>query len=160
MTDVHEIPVAHTPEGGYGDTMPAPILAGCDEPLVAGAPDLRGTWRTVGATAVEGTPLPDDHPIHAHVERVEQAGDRVIVTSSGVVHDMVVDGTFERGVNDVMAVDFTTVIRVAACYEDAVLVLRPEGMDGVEVRRWRDGDQMVWRYHTAFEVRMERVVTP
>lgn len=39
-----EIPLAHTPEGGY-DEMPPPIYVGCDEPLVAGAPDLRGTWK-------------------------------------------------------------------------------------------------------------------
>ena len=30
--------------------MPAPILAGCTEPLVAGAPDLRGTWRADAVT--------------------------------------------------------------------------------------------------------------
>src|SRR5688500_3891182 len=41
------IPVGHTPPGGYGADMPPPILAGCDEPLVAGAPDLRGMWRVV-----------------------------------------------------------------------------------------------------------------
>src|SRR5262249_12100433 len=45
-----DIPVAHTPPGGYGDTFPPPILARCTEPLVAGAPDLRGTWSVVSAT--------------------------------------------------------------------------------------------------------------
>jgi hypothetical protein len=157
MTSVRDIPVAHTPAGGYGDAMPPPFLAGCDDELVPGAPDLRGTWRTVAASAVDGGPLPEDHPIHHHVERIEQAGDRVIVTSSGVVHDMVADGTYDRGVDDVMAVDFTTRIRVAATFEDGVLVLRPEGLDGVEVRRRRDGDRMVWRYHTLFEVVLERI---
>jgi hypothetical protein len=157
MTAVHDIPKVHTPEGGYGETMPAPFLAGCDEPLAPGAPDLRGTWRAVAATAVDGSPLPEDHPIRAHVERIEQAGNRVIVTSSGVVHDMVADGTCEHGVDDVMAADFSTRIQVAATFEDGVLVLRPQGLDGVEVRRWRDGDQMVWRYHVLFEVRLERV---
>ncbi len=37
-----EIPVAHTPPG-LGRELPPPVLAGCTEPLVAGAPDLRGT---------------------------------------------------------------------------------------------------------------------
>ena len=41
------IPVAHTPPGGYGDTMPPPVLAACNEPLAEGAPDLRGTWAAV-----------------------------------------------------------------------------------------------------------------
>ena len=156
MTTVHEIPVAHTPPGGYGDEMPPPVLAGCDDPLVAGAPDLRGLWRVVEASA-DGAPVPDDHPVRGHVERIEQAADRVVVTSSGVVHDMVADGTHEHGVNDVMQLDFTTPIEVAATFEDGVLVLRPKGMPGVEVRRWREGEQLVWSYHTAFTARMERI---
>ena len=45
-----EIPVVHTPPGGYGATFPQPILGDCTEPLVAGAPDLRGIWKTVSAT--------------------------------------------------------------------------------------------------------------
>ena len=157
MTSVHDIPTAHTPAGGYGDTMPPPFLAECDDDLAPGAPDLRGIWRAVAASAADGTPLPEDHPIRGHVERVEQAGDRVIVTSSGIVHDMVADGTYEHGVDDVAALDFTTRIRVAASFEDGVLVLRPQGLDGVEIRRWRDRDRMVWRYHSAFEVVLERV---
>ena len=131
-----EIPVAHTPPGGYGAKMPPPLLAGCDDPLAPGTPDLRGTWRVVDARAAD-EPLPADHPIRAHVERIEQAGNRVVVTSDGVVHDMVADGTFEHGVNDVMALDFVTPIVVAATFEDGVLVLRPRGLPGVEVRRWR-----------------------
>jgi hypothetical protein len=79
------------------------------------------------------------------------------VTSSGVVHDMVADGTYEHGVNDVMQLDFTTPIQVAAAFEAGVLVLRPKGMPGVEVRRWREGGQLLWAYHTAFTARMERI---
>lgn len=156
MTGVRDIPTAFTPPGGYGAEMPPPILAGCDEPLAAGAPDLRGTWRVVSGEA-DGAPLASDHPILGHVERIEQVGDRVVVTSSGVIHDMVVDGTYESGVHDVMAADFTTPIEVAASFEDAVLVLRPKGMDGVEVRRWREGEQLVWSYHTLFTTRLERI---
>jgi hypothetical protein len=157
MTSVHDIPVAHTPSGGYGSEMPSPVLSGCDDPLVEGAPDLRGTWRVVDARADDGSPLAEDHPIRAHVERIEQAGDRVVVTAGGVIHDMVADGTYEHGVNDVMAADFATPISVAASFEDGVLVLRPQGLDGIEVRRWRDGDQLVWRYHVLFTTRLERV---
>jgi hypothetical protein len=157
MTCVRDIPRVHTPEGGYGDVMPAPVLTGCDEPRPEGAPDLRGVWRAVDARDGGGEPLADDHPVQRHVERIEQAGDRVIVTAGGVVHDMVVDGTLENGVNDVMAVDLTTAISVAATYEGGVLVLRPQGFPGVEVRRWREGEVLVWQYHTAFTVRLERV---
>jgi hypothetical protein len=159
VTTVDEIPVAHTPPGGYGEQMPPPILAGCTDPLPDGVPDLRGTWAVVDGT-VGADPLPADHPVRAHVERVEQAGRRVVVTGGGVVHDMVADGTYEHGVDDVMAADFTTRISVAATFEDGVLVLRPEGLPGVEVLRWRDGEQMVWRYHTLFTVRLVRIPAP
>ena len=156
MTSVHEIPRARTPPGGYGTEMPGPILAGCTDPLVDGAPDLRGTWKVVDARS-DGEPLPDAHPIWQYVERDEQAGARVVVTAGGVVHDMVADGSHEHGVNDVMAADLTTPITVAATFEDGALVLRPRDVPGVEIRRWRDGDQLVWEYHTAFTARLERL---
>ena len=120
-------------------------------------PTCAGCGEQSDALDGDGSPLVEDHPVRQHVERIEQAGDRVIVTAGGVVHDMVVDGTFENGVNDVMAVDFTTVISVAASYEDGVLVLRPQGLPGIEVRRWREGDELVWEYSTVFTVRMKRV---
>lgn len=156
MPGVREIPTAHTPPGGYGDEMPPPVLAGCFDPLVDGAPDLRGLWRTVDASQGH-EPLPEGHPMWGHVERVEQAWDRVVITSGGVVHDMVVDGTYDHGVNDVAGADFATPISVAASFEEGILVLRPLGMPDVEVLRWREGDQMVWAYHQLFTTRMERI---
>ena len=156
MTGVRDIPTAHTPPGGYGDDMPAPILRGCTDALAADAPDLRGTWKVVDAQS-DGAPLTPAHPIWQHVERIEQAGDRVVVTSSGIIHDMVADGTFDNGVNDVMAGDFTTPIAVAATFENGVLVLRPRDLPDVEVRRWRDGDDLMWQYHTLFTTRSRRI---
>jgi hypothetical protein len=155
MSSVREIPTAHTPPGGYGTEMPPPVLADCTDPLVAHAPDLRGTWRVIEAET-DGTALPTDHPVWSHFERIEQAGDRVVVTGGGVVHDMVVDGTIENGLDDVMVHDFTTQLVVAASYEDGVLVMRPRDLPGVEVKRWRDGHHLMWSYHTLFTTRMER----
>jgi hypothetical protein len=154
---VGSIPKAFTPPGGYGAEMPPPILAGCTDPLVPGAPDLRGTWRVVHAVSGDGDPLPEGHPALTHVERIEQAGDRLVVTGGGVVHDMVVDGTHEHGVNDVMAADHATPISVAATFEDGALVLRPRDMPGVVVTRHLDGDQMVWSYAGVFLARLERM---
>lgn len=156
MSSVREIPTAHTPPGGYGTEMPAPVLADCTDPLVAGAPDLRGTWRVIEAES-DGATLPDDHPVRSHFERIEQAGNRVVVTGGGVVHDMVADGTNENGLDDVMVHDFTTPLVVAASYEDGVLVLRPRDLPGVEVKRWLDGEHLMWSYHTLFTTRMERI---
>ena len=69
-----EIPKGNTPGCGY-DHFPLPILADCTEPLPADAADLRGLW-----VGVEGGHV-------GHVERVEQCGRRVVVTSSGIIHD-------------------------------------------------------------------------
>ena len=151
---VDDIPVAHTPPGGYGTEMPPPILAGCDAALIPGAPDLRGLWRTV-AVEVEGVPAPPDHRAYHHVERIEQCADRVVVTAGGVIHDMRCDGTEAHGVHDVAEFDHTTPITVVATYEDGVHVLRPVGFP-IEVTRARDGNQLVWTY-IGFTARLERI---
>jgi hypothetical protein len=152
-----DIPIAHTPPGGYGDDFPEPVLAACTEPLVAGAPDLRGMWRAV-EVLVGGVPAPGDHPGYRHFQRVEQCGDRLVVTAGGVVHDMRCDGTEENGVHDVAEFDFATPIVVVASYEDGVHVLRPVGVP-IEVRRRRDGAHMVWDY-LGFSMRLERIGPP
>jgi len=148
-----DIPVAHTPEGGWGDTMPPPILAGCTEPLVAGAPDLAGLWQVVEVEASGA--LAPGHPALGKVQRIEQCGDRLVVTASGIIHDMRVDGTEENGVHDVAEMDYATPITVVATYEDGVHVLRPVGLP-VEVRRRREGDQLVWDYLN-FTARLDKI---
>ena len=150
------IPVAHTPPGGYGDVVPPPILAGCDEPLVEGAPDLRGLW-VVESVEVEGEVVAGHRAIGL-VQRIEQAGDRLVVTAGGIVHDMRCDGTVEHGVHDVAEVDKQTEITVVAFYEDGVHVLRPVGIP-IEVCRRRDGEQIVWDY-LGFTARLGRTSDP
>jgi len=153
QSSVDDIPVAHSPPGGYGDTMPPPILGACSEPPVDGAPDLRGVWEVV-AVEVDGAIVPD-HPAMGNRQRIEQCGDRLVVTSAGIIHDMRCDGMLEHGVNDVMQTDFTTPVIVAAAYENGSHVLRPKGL-AVEVRRWREGDQMVWNY-VGFTATLDRI---
>ena len=75
----------HTPNCGY-TRFPQPILRGCTEPLPEGASDLRGLWQQVGG---------------GHVERVEQCGNRVVVTSSGLIHDMTTDDNLSGASDDV-----------------------------------------------------------
>jgi hypothetical protein len=156
MASVTDIPIAHTPVGGYGTSMPPPILAGCDDDLADGAPDLRGLWRIVDVRTDAGGPLPPDNPMWHHHERIEQAGSRVVVTAGGVIHDMYADGTLGGGVHDVMALDFTTPINVTASFETGRLVLRPEEAPGMEISRWRDGEHLMWRYDVMFTARLER----
>lgn len=151
---IDDIPVAHTPPGGYGDVMPAPILAGCSDALVEGAPDLRGLWE-VTTVEVNGAVV-DAHPALGGQQRIEQCGNRLVVTAAGIVHDMRCDGTLDHGVHDVMQTDFTTPVHVVATYEDGVHVLRPDGLP-VEVTRRLDGDEMVWDYGGFFTARLCRV---
>lgn len=139
-----EIPIANTPPGGFGDTFPEPVLAGCTEPLVAGAPDLRGLWKMLRAERA-GVPVSADDPLNSYVERIEQCGNRIVDMGGGTIADARADGTEENGVHDVSAFDFTTPIHVIASYEDGVFVLRPVGIPGIEVTRRLDADgHMIW----------------
>lgn len=151
-----DIPVANTPPGGWTEP-PAPVLTGCTEPLVAGAPDLRGVWRAVSASR-DGAPVPADDRALTNVQRIEQCGDRITITSGGIIHDMRADGSVERGVHDVAERDYTTPITVVATYEDGTHVLRPVGID-VQVTRRLDGDRLIWNY-LGTEVVLERVGGP
>ena len=147
-----DIPVAYTPPGGWTE-MPPPVLDRCTEPLTADAVDMRGTWRVV-SVEVDGA----DDPAHSaigEVQRIEQCGDRVVITSGGIVHDMRADGTEEGAVHDVAAADKTTPITVIASFEDGVHVLRPVGVP-VEIKRRIEGGQLVWDY-VGFTARLELV---
>ena len=134
--------------------MPPPVLAGCDEPLAVGAPDMRGLWE-VFEVEVRGQVI-EDHPVLGQRQRVEQCGDRLVVTAGGIIHDMRCDGTEEHGVNDVAQIDYSTPIVVVASYENGVHVLRPVDMP-LSVTRRLDGETLVWNYGEVFVARLERV---
>ena len=154
---IDTIPVAFTPPGGWTE-WPPPVLAGCRQPRPDGAPDLDGYWRTI-EVMVDGEVAPG-HPALGHVQRIEQRGDRVVVTGGHIIHDMRCDGTLERGVHDVAEFDRTTEIHVVAAYEDGVHVLRPQAIDidgdPIEVRRRRDGEHLIWDY-LGFTARLEHL---
>ncbi len=92
------------------------------------------------------------------VERVEQAGNRITITTGGLVHDMFCDGTLANGVDDVAGIGGRH-IRVAATFEDGVHKLRPFGKRVVAVTRRLDGDEMVWRYGVGTN-RLRRLTGP
>lgn len=151
MVLAREIPVAHTPEGGWKGGMPPPVLAGCTEPLAPGAVDMRGLWKAY-AVEMNGEPVDD----LSHVERVEQCGNRVVITSAPVIHDMICDGTLENGVNDVSGFNRQP-LSVAASWEDGNHVLRPNN-EMIAVTRKMDGDELVWTIVPLSRVtRMSRV---
>lgn len=153
MSSVEDIPVAFTPVGGWS-SWPAPILTGCTEPRPEDAPDLDGYWRAIEVVA-DGQ-VQREHHILGHLQRIEQRGDRVVITAGRVIHDMRCDGTLEHGVHDVADFDVNTEVHVVASYEDGVHILRPDGMPGVEVRRHRDGAHLIWDY-LGFTARLEHL---
>jgi len=132
LVTADDIPVAHTPGCGW-EEFPPPILANCTEPLIPEAPDLRGLWEAY--TGMVG-----------HIERIEQCGNRVVITGGGIIHDMRADGTLENGVNDVSAATCVP-IQVAAEFVDGRLELRPFG-GPVFARRWLEGDELVFEWGT------------
>ncbi len=153
MVMADDIPVAKTPPG-YWDTMPPPVLGDCAEPLSENAIDMRGHWKVVESTA---NGQPSERQL-GQIQRIEQCGNRVIVASSGVTHDMRCDGTYENGVNDIGARALGgRKISVAATFEDGVHILRPKGMPQMTVEReLKDGD-LIWRYGPTAVLRLERV---
>jgi hypothetical protein len=80
MPAVDDIPVAHTPEGAGMARCP-PVLAGCGDALADGAQTC-GLWEVV---SVEVTACRRrGHRAYGMVQRIEQAGDRVVMTGCGV----------------------------------------------------------------------------
>jgi hypothetical protein len=107
-------------------------------------------------------PILTEHPLSNHVERVEQCGDRVVVTAQGVIHDMRADGTLENGVDDVAAARLDQRIRVAAVFNGGRLELHPFGIEQGRpplVTREIVNGEMVWNYGP-FKVTMRRIDIP
>ncbi|MBM27684.1 MAG: hypothetical protein CME58_04840 [Halieaceae bacterium] len=147
-----DIPKGNTPGCGY-DYFPLPILAACTEPLPAEADDIRGLWRGVSGGHV------------GHVERIEQCGSRVVVTTSGLIHDYGPNSTGGLNTNDTEgSVLFTFrgeehCLRTSASmiWEDKTLNFYAFGWGPRVVRRYRDGDELIWEYVDGSVTRMERL---
>ena len=139
-----DIPKAYTPGCGW-ERFPMPVLADCREPLAPDAVDLRGLW------------LAEDGPLPGHVERIEQCGDRLIVTSSGVIHDFRTDGTLARGSRDVERPSCMNTW-VSIDWVDDVLNFHPFGLPYTIVTRRMQGGEVLWTYpRFDGELRMKRI---
>lgn len=149
-----DIPKGNTPDCGYSH-FPAPILAQCTEPLVDGADDIRGLWLGVRGGHV------------GHVERIEQCGSRVVVTTSGVIHDYGPNSTAGLNTNDTEG----SVLFIAGgkeycgrtsssmIWNDGVLDFHVFGWGPLVVRRYMEGEQLVWEYADGSTTHMDRVCT-
>ena len=103
-----DIPKAYTPGCGYSQ-MPSPILADCTEPLAEGVIDMRGLWK--GISGRKG-----------FLERIEQCGNRVVVTGHNLIHDFRLDGTLRNGARDVGP--FCDNFNSAILFKDEVMTFR------------------------------------
>ncbi|MEM1113329.1 MAG: hypothetical protein AAGI11_15560 [Pseudomonadota bacterium] len=147
-----EIPKGNTPGCAYSH-FPLPVLAKCTEPMAAGADDIRGLWR-----GVEGG--------HAgHVERVEQCGSRVVVTSLGIIHDYGPNSTAGLNTDDTEGSVLFTIgdreycVRTSASmiWEEGELNFYAFGWGPQVVKRYRDGEQLIWEYADGSVTRMDRI---
>jgi hypothetical protein len=145
-----DIPKGNTPGCGYKH-FPLPILAQCTEPLVDSADDIRGLWQEVGG---------------GHVERIEQCGSRVVVTSSDLIHDSGPNSTLGETTNDTEGVlfriggkPFCPRTSAAMVWKDGVLDFHVFGFGPVVVKRYREGEQLVWEYLNGSVTRMNRICT-
>jgi hypothetical protein len=134
-----DIPKAYTPECGFTE-FPRPVLSTCTEPLSPGSADLRGLWLSYSGRA----------------GHIEQCGDRLIVSSSTVIHDFRTDGILAHGNNDVEAKCMRT--WSSERFIDGVLHHYAFGVVPVVTRELEDGD-LVWKYPGFGETRMKRICT-
>lgn len=178
-----DIPVAHTPSGGYGNTFPPPVLERCTEPLVEGAPDLRGIWKAIRVER-DGELMPGSDRLYHWVERIEQCGNRIVDMGGGTIADGRADGTARNGVHDVLVFDYKTPLHVVVTYEEGTtyvlqpllvsLIARalpavnipwswlPVRVPGIKVTRRLDPDgHLVWdRPDLGFVITMARIGGP
>ena len=149
-----DIPKANTPGCAY-DHFPLPVLAACTEPLPPEADDIRGLWRGVSGGHV------------GHVERVEQCGNRVVVTAAGLIHDYGPNSTGGLNTNDTEGSVLFTLSGKEHCmrtsasmiWEDKILNFYVFGWGPRVVRRYRDGEELIWEYVDGSVTRMERLCT-
>lgn len=146
-----DIPKGNTPGCSYSH-FPLPILAQCTEPLPVGAADIRGLW--IGRSGRVG-----------HLERVEQCGARMVVTAAGLIHDSGPNSTGGFNSNDTEGAVLFTIgdqeycprTSAGAFWNDGVLEFRVLGWGPVVVKRYREGEQMVWEYADGSVTHMDRL---
>ncbi len=137
----NDIPKAYTPGCSY-TTIPMPILAECTEPLAEGVVDMRGLWLGVS----DGD---------KHLERIEQCGNRVVITAFGIVHDFRLDGTLKNGARDVglLCNNFNSAIHFD---EEDVMVFRLFNLFDTVFREMRN-EEMIFTFINGNEISTKRI---
>ena len=148
-----DIPKGNTPGCAY-DHFPLPVLEGCREPLSPDAADLRGLWQAVSGKL-------------GHVERIEQCGRRVVITTAGLIHDGGPNATAGEGTNDTEGRVLFTLGSQEFCgrtsatmtWDEGILNFHAFGWGPLVVRRYLEGEALIWEYADGSVTRMERICT-
>ena len=138
-----DIPKAYTPDCEI-DRWPAPVLAGCTEPLPPEAEDLRGLW------------LAEDGLV-GHIERIEQCGNRVVVAGRRFIHDFRTTGRLAEGANDINPRGCTRVRAAMRWNAEKTLEFRPWGLVRLVTRRLEDENTLIWEYPGQPTSRLKRI---
>ncbi len=136
----NDIPKAYTPGCGFSHT-PMPILENCTEPLAEEVVDMRGLWYGLSGRI-------------GHLERIEQCGNRVVVTAYGTIHDFRADGTLRNGARDIGA--FCNNFNTAIHFDDGVMVFRLFDLFDAVTRRM-NGEEMIFTFIDGVETRTKRI---
>ncbi len=99
------------------------------------------------------------------MERVEQCGSRTVITSSGIIHDYGPNSTADLNTNDteggvlfvIGAKEYCPRTSASMIWNDGVLDFHVFGWGPVVVRRYLEGEQLVWEYVDGSVTRMERL---
>ncbi|MFK7913646.1 MAG: hypothetical protein AB8B93_07000 [Pseudomonadales bacterium] len=148
-----DIPKGNTPGCAY-DHFPLPILRACTEPLVEGADDIRGLWLAVSGKV-------------GHVERIEQCGARTVITASGIIHDAGPNATGGLTSNDTEGSvlftigdnDYCARSSAGMSWNDNRLNFKVFGWGPVVVRRYLQGQRLVWEYADGSVTHLQRICT-
>jgi len=147
-----DIPKGNTPGCSY-EHFPLPILAECTEPLPTGAEDIRGLW-----IGVKGGHI-------GHLERVEQCGERTVITTSGIIHDYGPNSTAGLNTNDTEGSilfkigerEYCARTSASMIWNNKTLDFHVFGWGPVVVKRYLDGEQLVWEYADGSTTHMNRI---
>ena len=148
-----DIPKGNTPGCAY-DHFPLPILAQCTEALPEGVVDIRGLWLAVSGKI-------------GHVERVEQCGRRTVITTAGIIHDSGPNSTAGENSNDTEGSalfilgekEYCSRTSASMTWNNSVLDFHAFGWGPRVVRRYMDGEQLVWEYIDGSTTRMDKICT-
>ena len=101
------------------------------------------------------------------MERIEQCGKRVVVTTSGIIHDYGPNSTSGLNTDDTEGTvifiagerEFCARSSASMIWDDGVLNFHAFGWGPLVVKRYREGEQLIWEYADGSTTRMDRLCT-